>query len=287
MGAPVRITFRADSESYHLYRAGNADIGSPEVLLLVHGFLGGGEQFIPFMDQLSQNHPVLSVDLPGHANSPMFTDHRINPKRILKSFSKLLDRISVEFPGGIHLYGYSMGGRLSLRAALHHQKSLKSLILEGTSPGISDPEARKERRQEDKKRADAIRENYTGFLESWKKLPLFTGTKGVTGETDFQERLNGIQRGQNPENMAIWLEQFGAGRLESVWGDLDQLEIPVLLLNGKQDTKYAEINRKMMNLLTHAVHKEIVSAAHRAHIDNPMETARLVNQFLNYEKSER
>ncbi len=87
--------------------------GAP-VVVLIHGLGATSASFLPTLWDLSVDHHVLAVDLPGfgETDKPVRPLHPAFFARWLVSF---LDAVSVE---RAHLVGNSMGGRVAIEAAL-------------------------------------------------------------------------------------------------------------------------------------------------------------------------
>ena len=84
--------------------------------------------------------------------------------------------------GGTGTYvGYSMGGRVSLHAALAHPDAVERLVLIGATAGIDDPDERAARREADDRLADHIEAvGVPAFIDEWLANPLFAGLTEAT-----------------------------------------------------------------------------------------------------------
>ena len=129
--------------------------------------------------------------------------------------------------------GYSMGGRLALWIALQHPELVKALALISTNPGISDDRQRRARRDSDEEWAGFIE---TGgpdaFFDRWLAQPLFSGLDPVAAR---QHRLTSA-----PE-LANQLRTLGQGAQQSLWDRLAELSMPVAVIAGARDERYAAI----------------------------------------------
>src|SRR3954447_9013758 len=87
------------------------------------------------------------------------------PKRV--SFPVTSDAIGIAGKRAVYA-GYSMGGRLCLRLALDHPELVKALVLVSASPGLTDPDARRERVTADEALAQMVeRDGVDVFLRYW------------------------------------------------------------------------------------------------------------------------
>lgn len=101
----------------HTYRMQLAhDIrGEGPPLLLVHGVVHRRHAWAPVLDLLTPHRRVITVDLPGHGDSPEMPDGP-DPLRIgLDLMAEFLEQVS---PGEkVHVAGNSLGGWFALQAA--------------------------------------------------------------------------------------------------------------------------------------------------------------------------
>lgn len=93
------------------------------VVLLLHGFLGSSEDWVPMIKALSLNARVIAVDLPGHGESKMLQRHIGNSKQFpctVQAVADLLIKLMCHITDGeVMVVGYSMGGRIALHMALN------------------------------------------------------------------------------------------------------------------------------------------------------------------------
>src|SRR5690606_11870689 len=128
-------------------------VGSGPPLVLLHGFTGSAAAWGDLSHRLAERFRVLAFDLPGHGASPAPEDPaRARLPQVADALMATLDRHGV---GAACWLGYSLGGRLALRAALDHPSRVRALVLEGASPGIADPDERRARAAADATLADA------------------------------------------------------------------------------------------------------------------------------------
>ena len=195
-------------------------------LVLVHGFTQNRSCWSPVAEQLAAHFSVITVDAPGHGGSPARHDHA-DPSEAA--------RLITEIGGRAHYLGYSMGGRVCLRAACDRPDLVASLTLIGATAGIADPEERARRRRADEALADQLeRDGLIGFLDRWLALPLFAGLS--PGQQHRSQRLT-----NRPEGLAASLRRCGTGHQPALWDRLSELDMPVLALAGARDSKFAAI----------------------------------------------
>ncbi len=95
------------------------------VLVLVHGLGSAATAFKPIIPALSQSFRVITVDLPGHGQSPFDASQPMDPASLGRA---IFDTVENEF--GIkefHVAGNSLGGWISLEMAADQPSRIKTL----------------------------------------------------------------------------------------------------------------------------------------------------------------
>jgi 2-succinyl-6-hydroxy-2,4-cyclohexadiene-1-carboxylate synthase len=233
-------------------------------VVLVHGFTQTLGSWAPVAERLAGRFEVVRVDLPGHGGS--------GGMRV--GFEEAAGLVGEA--GGVGAYvGYSLGGRLCLRLALDRPDLVPALALIGASPGIADPGRRAERRAADEALARRVeRDGVAAFLDNWLAGPLFATLP--TQAAGREERL-----ANTAEGLAYALRRLGTGAQEPLWDRLDELRRPVLLAAGERDAKFAGIARDMAAAIGPGARVGLVpGAGHAVHLERPVETAVLVEEFL-------
>lgn len=250
---------------------------NPELpwLVLLHGFMGSGDVFLPLLPRLSKVCNPVTVDLPGHGDSSLETDPGMYSEKILvEDLHSVLSRLN--FSPAI-LCGYSLGGRLLLQYALNFEHSFDKLILESSTPGIEEFDIRSKRIQEDDERAGLILDDFNRFLDDWHNKPLFTSE---SKDPEHLSLYKNVMKSQYPASMAAVLKGFGTGKMTPAWGSLEKLKKPVCLISGVNDNKFTAINSRMKSLLPQAELVIIPGAAHRPHLDQPDVYIKQVQTFI-------
>jgi pimeloyl-ACP methyl ester carboxylesterase len=98
--------------------------GAPPVILL-HGLGATSASFLPTLWDLSRDHHVLAVDLPGFGESDKPVT-RLHPAFFARWLEALLDEVALD---RVHLVGNSMGGRIALEAGLRMPSRVGKLVL--------------------------------------------------------------------------------------------------------------------------------------------------------------
>lgn len=243
-------------------------------LLMLHGFLGSSENFSHLLTDLKSFCNPVTIDLLGHGKTEGAELHyRFSTKEQLADLIKLISE-QLHFP--LYLYGYSMGGRLALQLAVHEPTLFSGLILESSTFGIENETERQARQSLDAQRCDQIMGNYEGFLEEWKKMPLFR----TPVDPELSKNWYRVQQSQNPLWMSNSLQGFGTGTMPCIRDRLHKLSIPVQLIVGEQDAKFLHINRQIEKEITDSRLEVVPKAMHRVHLEQPEAFLKVIRDFM-------
>ena len=260
------------------YRAEYSPIAPDKPLcVFLHGFLGTCAEFYHITPQLTDFVNPLLIDHLGHGESSVpSVDSTVDTNRLVGDLVEIIRRFSQE---KVFLAGYSMGGRLALHAACARPELFRGMILESTGPGIADPEIRKNRVLTDKNRAEQIQADLRKFVEEWNRMPLFQS--GGAPDPEGRLHLEILQKMQNPNGIASMLKGFGSGEMPPVTAiELNNINFPVLLIAGREDVRYVEIQHQMAEELPDVEVQILDDAGHRVHINTPDAYISTLKTFL-------
>lgn len=244
--------------------------------LLLHGFTGSGIRWQSIARNLISSWKVILPDLLGHgASSAPVDPESYCMEAAANHLALLIDRTAGE---PVHLVGYSMGGRLALYLALVYPDYVRSLVLESASPGLRTESERKARRLADEALAQLIlTQGIEPFVNHWEELPLFASQRHLPA--DVHAALHQARLGNNPFGLAGSLRGMGTGAQPSLWDRLGALTCPALLIAGELDSKFVEINQRMVQQIPAATLKVIPQAGHTPHFERPDAFIALVQAF--------
>jgi 2-succinyl-6-hydroxy-2,4-cyclohexadiene-1-carboxylate synthase len=232
-----------------------------ESVVLLHGFSGTHrtwDRVVALLDP--QRYRPLALDLPGHGAAA----DGARPITFASCVADVLEAAPTRFA----LVGYSLGGRVAIHVALAAPERVQRLVLVACNPGIEDPQERAARRASDDALADDLeRAPFEDFIERWRTQPLF-----AADPPDVGELARADQRRNRPDALAAVLRGLGAGVMEPQWDRLDELQMPVTVLVGERDAKFAAIGRRTVDAIEQA---ELVVAAggHGLALENPQAIA--------------
>ncbi|MFT4772797.1 MAG: 2-succinyl-6-hydroxy-2,4-cyclohexadiene-1-carboxylate synthase [Candidatus Azotimanducaceae bacterium] len=234
-------------------------------MLLAHGFTQTAQSW-SLVQQLIRARGFddsKAIDLPGHGSA---SDVRAD---LWGSADHLVAA------GGRTTYiGYSMGGRVSLHAALAHPDVVERLVLIGATAGIDNADDRAQRRTDDELLADRIETiGVEAFIDEWLQNPLFAGL--TPNQARREDRLRNTADG-----LASSLRLAGTGTQAPMWDRLIEINCPVLLLVGQHDQKFRAIAERMATALPNAELRAIDDAGHSVHLEQPERTVDALVDWL-------
>lgn len=212
---------------------------------------------------------LAGVDLPGHGLAADDLDGTIDT---------IGPRLAALAGPGTYV-GYSMGGRIALVAAAGGHPHLERLVLIGATPGIEDDDERSERARLDRERATRVEAiGVEAFLDEWLRMPMFA-------RLPADPRGLAHRRSNTIAGLAHSLRDYGTGAQTPLWDALPAIRIPVLVLAGALDTKFAAIGERMASLLPDARFETVPDAGHAAHTEQPDDVVESIGRWLRAQPS--
>jgi 2-succinyl-6-hydroxy-2,4-cyclohexadiene-1-carboxylate synthase len=227
------------------------------MVLFIPGFMQRGDAWRPVAELLPKRYPSTLLDHREH------------------TFEGRLQEIA-EAGAGAVVAGYSLGGRLALRAVLRDPGRYAGLVTVGTTAGLDRPEARRARAEADERLASWIESTPIEEVVSlWERQPLFADQPDALLEEQRPGRLR-----HDPADLASILRTAGQGVLDPVWHELVTLDLPLLVVAGARDEGYVAAAHRIADTAPRARCAIVEEAGHAAHLQRPAEVARLIVSFL-------
>jgi 2-succinyl-6-hydroxy-2,4-cyclohexadiene-1-carboxylate synthase len=229
------------------------------MVLFIPGFMQRGDAWRPVAELLPKRYPSVLLDHREH------------------SFEGRLAEIADAAAEGSVLVGYSLGGRLALRAVLRDPGRYAGLVTVGATAGLDDPSLRSSRAEADDRLASWMEAAPIEHVVSiWERQPLFADQSEGLIEEQRPGRLS-----HDPAELAMLLRTAGQGVLEPVWHELLTLEVPVLAIAGARDEGYVRAAQRMADVAPRGRAAIVEDAGHAAHLQRPERVAELIEGCLN------
>lgn len=100
-----------------------------QVLVLVHGMGSASTAWKPIIPELKAHFTLVTLDLPGHGNTPMSISQAMDPRSLGDAVCETMTSLGIE---KFHLCGNSLGGWVVLEIAAKH--SGRVLSVTGLAP---------------------------------------------------------------------------------------------------------------------------------------------------------
>jgi 2-succinyl-6-hydroxy-2,4-cyclohexadiene-1-carboxylate synthase len=229
-------------------------------VIFVPGFMQRGSAWAPVAELLPERYSSVLLDHERHTLD-----------------GRLEEIAAAAGEGPTALVGYSLGGRVALRAALQHPERYAALVTVGAGAGIDEPGARTARAEADERMAAWMEAMpIEDVVSVWERQPLFADQSDALVDQQRGGRLS-----QDPRDLAVLMRTAGQGAMDPFWFDLGRLELPLLALSGSRDARYTAAARRIAREAPNATARVVEEAGHAAQLQQPAEVARLIVEFLD------
>ncbi len=233
-------------------------------LLLLHGFLGTGDDWSAIAENLPEQWCVIAPDIPGHGETCL-ADSRSELSDVqlfsLESVAAgIIEILDIRECEKAYLCGYSMGGRLALYLALRFPERFQAALILSATAGLRSEEERLLRRKSDEElaqRLDAV-VTMSNFLDFWYNQALFAPFRRHAAFKHIVEK----RRNGNPRGAALSLRGMGTGSQPSLWGELAQNRVPITFVAGALDTKFTLLAEELHQKTPHSECRIIPDVGH-------------------------
>jgi 2-succinyl-6-hydroxy-2,4-cyclohexadiene-1-carboxylate synthase len=252
---------------------------------MLHGWLGSSHDWDEVLKFISKQFIPITIDLPGHGQSPPFSEDELSFEKISSEIIQLYDRIRSEqlLEENPILVGYSMGGRVALQLAMQYPTYFKGVALIAAHTGISSVELRSKRGLEDDRRAAELTTMpWHEFLENWYGLPIFSSLqrKPDTLAQIMEKRIR--FKPKNPEHLLRALSLAKQPCLVDETSKSRPLMAeslpPTLLIAGEEDQTYTQHYNEISTKIGAKV-SIVRNAGHSLLYEAPAQLSETINNF--------
>ena len=242
------------------------DSGNGTPLVLVHGFLGSSEMWIPQIKFFKDNFRVIAPSLPGFGNSSAMNSCN-SIECMAETILNFLEKKEIK---NFNLLGHSMGGMIVQEMARIAGEKILKLICYGTGPRGNIP-GRFETIDESRKKLKingledtAFRIAKTWFIEE-EKAKYFYLCEKAGKQSSIEAADNGLVAMKNWDGVK----------------NLKNIKNETLIIWGEQDKAYNLNQVEILNdNIPNSDLKIIKGCSHNVHLEKPDEFNRIVEKFL-------
>lgn len=237
------------------------------MIVLLHGFAGAPASWDAVVERLPRGVAVRRPTLPGHAGRPV-------PRGGFEAAVAALAHELSDVAPGAHLVGYSLGARVALALLGGGSPRVARATLVGVHPGLTDPAERRARAAWDASWAETIeREGVSAFVRRWEQLPVFDG------QSDAARRAQrDVREAHDAAGLAASMRTLGLSAMPNLWERLPGIDVPVTLVSGARDARFAALARRMAARLPCARVRRVAGAGHNPLVERPAALARLLSE---------
>lgn len=236
--------------------------GSGDVLVLVHGFLGGIKIFEKITKPLTERFDVIAIDLPGHGKSEI-ADEDYTVYRYAEEIVEVLIAEKVDKACWI---GHSMGGYITLAALEKQYSNIEKVILLYTSDASDTPEAIVKRT---KQQQEIFESGVGAFVDG--VIHNFLAADAKTEDILFAKEVAHEAKAEG------LIAALGAMKSRPLQRDLvEHTSTPILVIEGAKDTVVTPIETSNSNVI-----KVTTNTGHLGMVEDPQTVLREILQFLN------
>ncbi|MFN2349498.1 MAG: 2-succinyl-6-hydroxy-2,4-cyclohexadiene-1-carboxylate synthase [Thioalkalivibrio sp.] len=241
-------------------------------LVLLHGFMGRGDDWKAVIGHLPAGVQCIAPDLPGHGDTPLLTMETPHPFEAY--CEEVWTRLDDQLPERFALSGYSMGGRIAAWLAARHPSRVTALILEGAHPGLAEAAERQARLDHDEAWAQRFEQGpWPEVLDAWYRQPVFASLDDARRQAFIAARAP-----QEPQQLARALCAASLGHQPSLIPGVAELDIPRTFIAGGQDKKFSVLGAHWSKGCPGLELVKLDGLGHNCHAEAPETVAHIIHR---------
>ena len=253
-------------------------------LILLHGFMGSGDDWNSLVSLLKNDFFLITVDLPGHGESVWQTSDVQGSdvqdvEAFCRRFTLTVENIAQTLGVDLHrfrLMGYSLGGRLAMSYGIRHPETIHKLILEGAHTGLLTEQEKQQRKVSDERWAKRfVHEPINTVLYDWYQQPVFAALSENQVSYLIQQRA-GSGSHIRGEQLAQALSAYSLSRQPNYRTTLALQPFPVHYVYGENDRKFALLAQQLLADRVVTTANAVADSGHNIHWERPEALARLI-----------
>lgn len=248
--------------------------GNGKTILILHGFLGLGDNWVGHARLLSSNYRVIVPDMRNHGKS--FHHPEMNYELMQQDVFHLCLHLNID---KACIIGHSMGGKTAMILADRHPELVDKLVIVDIAPSKNDMIPKH----------DELLKAIAGidFSTMTDRTKITDSLNSIIFEKRIvQFLLKSIQR--NKLGQYEWKFNFNvlSAQLNRIMEDIDvtgNFKGPVLLIRGELSNYVTEHDIHTMGMIyPQMIDRSISGATHWVHADKPAEFYAEISDFIKY-----
>ena len=241
-----------------------------EAIVLLHGYLESLEIWDGFTKILSEHFYVVSLDIPGHGESGIYSAvHRMD--ELAESVSVVCKELKLK---KVHIVGHSMGGYVALafRENYHHMVMTCSLFHSTCYPDT------KEKRDNRNREIQLVKNGKKDLIVNT-NIPRAFADDNVNSLSKEIEKAISIALETPDDGICAILNGMKRrpDRCKLMYDD----KIPLLIIAGKKDNYIPyEVMEKIKQIGTNVEVQTLENSGHMGFIEEPEESFRILSAFF-------
>lgn len=245
----------------------------PETIVFAHGLLWRGKMFEAQVNFLKDTYRCITFDFRGQGQTEV-TASGYDMDTLAEDAATLIEALHCT---PCHFAGLSMGGFIAMRLAIRRPEHLKSIILLNTS---AEPEPTE----------NVGRYRLLNFIARWfglglvanQIMPIMFGKKFLADPQRTALRETWRRHMVNNHHLGISRAVTGVIEREGVYDQLDQIDLPTLIIAGEDDTATVPAKaRRIQERITSAKLVMIPDAGHTSTVEEPEAVNVALKDFLS------
>ena len=242
------------------------DLGSGDILCLLHGFLENRLMWKPIVEILSKKNRIIIIDLPGHGKSPLLKESN-SMQAMALAVDSVFEKLGVE---SVKFVGHSMGGYVALAFAKAFPHKTKGVLLLNSTPE-ADTDERKQMRMH---AVDMAGRNYEALV-SMSVANLFS----VHKRTEFDDAIASTKADALQVSAETYITCQKSMSLRPDYSEYwKKADFKRNMILGSDDglINYNAMQKKFRSC---GVKIDVLEGGHMLHIENFMKVMELLLQF--------
>lgn len=230
--------------------------GADPAVVILHGLMGGGREFIPTAHAL-EGRKIVLVDQRGHGRSTRIPSD-LSRNAFVNDIAAVIDAVTEGgITGPVDLVGQSMGGHTAMLVAAAHPEKVRRLVLLEVDEGSGSPEDHADL-------GEWLRAWPVPFANREAAIAyLGDGALSHAWASDLEQRADGLYPRFDATVMVEAIRAVAVPR----WDEWESVSAPTLVVYAKDGMFAEEQKARFVSRGAHVTRVDLTGGSHDAHLD--------------------